>query len=163
MTSKTKEALAHTQNKGNHISVNGGSPRNGNTSAYLNGNVKDFQAVASTRNGSVKQDQVPGVHIVPSSLFGIGAYGLPGQVAALHPFVMQQQGAPPSVTSANTHILQSHVGQLQSGPAISFHPQWENQQAVPESSQVSSQSQYQMPQTEQGSGDRYEYELTADL
>ncbi|RZC84653.1 hypothetical protein C5167_047440 [Papaver somniferum] len=160
--SKTKEALAHTQNKGNQISVNGGSPRNGNTSAYLNGNVEDFQAVASTGNVSVKQDQVPGVHIVPSSLFGIGAYGLPGQVAALHPFVMQQQGAPPSVTSANTHIPQSHVGQLQSGPAISFHPQWENQQAVPESSQVSSQSQYQMPQTEQGSGARYEYELTAD-
>lgn len=79
-----------------------------------------------------QQDQVPGVHIVPSSLFGIGAYGLPGQVAALHPFVMQQQGAPPSVTSANTHIPQSHVGQLQSGPAISFHPQWENQQVKDE-------------------------------
>ncbi|KAI3977688.1 hypothetical protein MKX01_009573, partial [Papaver californicum] len=160
--SKTNEALTCTQNKGNQISVNGGSPLRGNTSVYPNGNVEDFLAVASTGNGSTKPDQVPGVHIVPSSLFGIGAYGLPGQVAALHPFVMQQQGAPPSVTSANTHIPQSHVGQLQSGPAISFHPQWENQQAVSESSQVSSQSQYQIPQTDQGSGARYEYELTAD-
>lgn len=160
--SKTKEALPRSQNKGNQISVNGGAPLSGNTSVYPNGNVEDFQVVASTGNGSPKPDQVPGVHIVPSSLFGIGAYGLPGQVAALHPFVMQHQGAPPSVTPANTHIPQSHVGQLQSGPAISFHPQWENQQAVSENSQVSSQSQYQMPQTEQGSGARYEYELTAD-
>ncbi|KAI3907284.1 hypothetical protein MKX01_021450, partial [Papaver californicum] len=159
--SKTNETLTRTQNKGNQISVNGGSPPSGNTSVHPKGNVEDFQAAASTGNGSTKPDQVPGVHIVPSSLFGIGAYGLPGQVAALHPFVMQQQGAPPSVTSANTHIPQSHVGQLQSGPAISFHPQWENQQAVTESSQVSSQSQYQMPQTEQGSGARNEYELTA--
>ncbi|MCL7031961.1 hypothetical protein MKW94_026652 [Papaver nudicaule] len=164
--SKTKEALTlnqKVQNKGNQISVNGVAPQSGNTSIYPNGSVEDFQVVASTGNGSTKPDQVPaGVHLVPSSLFGIGAYGLPGQVAALHPFVMQQQGAPPSVASTNTHIPQSHLGQLQSGPAISFHPQWENQQAVSESSQISSQSQYQHPQAEQGSGARYQYELTAD-
>ncbi|KAI3899410.1 hypothetical protein MKW92_035992 [Papaver armeniacum] len=160
--SKTKEALTHTQNKGNQISVNGVPLEMVILVSTQTGALRIFRLLLQLAMDPVKPDQVPGVHIVPSSLFGIGAYGLPGQVAALHPFVMQQQGAPPSVTSANTHIPQSHVGQLQSGPAISFHPQWENQQAVPEGSQVSSQSQYQMPQPEQGSGARYEYELTAD-
>ncbi|RZC70495.1 hypothetical protein C5167_033628 [Papaver somniferum] len=122
--SKTKEALPHSQNKGNQSSVNGGSPLSGNTTPTKM--LRNFRLLFNWQ--WITQDQVPGVHIVPSSLFAIGACGLPGQVEVLHPLVMQHQGAPPFLTSANTHIPQSHVGQLQSVPAISFHPQWQNQQ-----------------------------------
>lgn len=50
--------------------------------------------------------QADNVHVVayaPSSLLGMPPYVPPGQVAALHPFVMHQQGVPhPS------HVMQSH-------------------------------------------------------
>ncbi|OVA14768.1 hypothetical protein BVC80_1819g95 [Macleaya cordata] len=160
----TKEASTFGQNKGTQL--NDGATLSGNTGVVPNGNVDDFTAFASTGNGSTKTDQVSVVPVVPSSMFGIGAYVPPGQVTALHPFVMHQQGVPSSVPSANVHIPQSHMGHFQSMPAISSHPQWQNQQAVSEeSSQISSQSQYQLSQTEEnllGSGAGYEYELSAN-
>lgn len=52
---------------------------------------------------------------------------LPGQVAALHPYVMHQQGVPQSVSS---HVPQSHSAHFHSVPAISSLYHWQNQQVI---------------------------------
>lgn len=52
---------------------------------------------------------------------------LPGQVPALHPYVMHQQAVPQSVSS---HVAQSHTAHFQSVPAISSLQHWQNQQVM---------------------------------
>ncbi|KAF6153720.1 hypothetical protein GIB67_000953 [Kingdonia uniflora] len=79
-------------------------------------------------------ENIPGFPVVPSSLLGMNAYLQPGQVAAIHPYIMHQQ---------------AHAGQFQAIPAISAHQQWQNQQVVLENTQISSQNQYLASQTEQ--------------
>lgn len=112
----------------------------------------------------------------------------PGQVTALHPFVMHQQGVPHSVPS---HVAQSHVGHFHSVPL----QHWQNQQvqenglifflshlshnspncpikfspslsqASPDGSQVPTQNQYPPSQTDQSllrSDTNYDYEVSAN-
>lgn len=50
-----------------------------------------------------------------------------GQVTALHPYVMHQQGVPHSVPS---HGPPSHVGHFHSIPAMGSLQQWQNQQVL---------------------------------
>lgn len=50
-----------------------------------------------------------------------------GQVTALHPYVMHQQGVPHSVPS---HVPPSHVGHFHSIPAMGSLQQWQNQQVL---------------------------------
>lgn len=65
--------------------------------------------------------QADNSHVVayaPSSLLGIPPYVPPGQVTALHPFVMHQQGVPhPS------HVMQSHFHSVAAMPTIQNWPQ----------------------------------------
>lgn len=73
----------------------------------------------------LQTEQVPGVPITPSSLLVPPSYLPHGQVAALHPYVMHQQGVPNSVAS---HVPQSHVGHFHPVPSMSPVQQWQNQQ-----------------------------------
>jgi hypothetical protein len=50
-----------------------------------------------------------------------------GQVTAMHPYVMHQQGVPHSVPS---HGPPSHVGHFHSIPAMGSLQQWQNQQVL---------------------------------
>ena len=50
-----------------------------------------------------------------------------GQLTAMHPYVMHQQGVPHSVPS---HGPPSHVGHFQSIPAMGSLQQWQNQQVL---------------------------------
>lgn len=58
----------------------------------------------------------------------MGSFVPPGQVTTLHPFVMPQQAVPHNAMPANSHILESHVGHLQSMPRVPSHQYWQNQQ-----------------------------------
>jgi hypothetical protein len=75
--------------------------------------------------GYFQTDHTHGVAIAPSSLIVPHPYLPPGQVTALHPFVMHQQGVPNSVAS---HVPQSHVGHFHPVPTMSTMQQWQNQQ-----------------------------------
>lgn len=44
----------------------------------------------------------------------MGAFAPVGQMTALHPFVMHQQGIPESISSANSVIPQTHAGHFHS-------------------------------------------------
>lgn len=51
----------------------------------------------------------------------------PGQMTALHPYVMHQQGVPHSLPS---HVTPSHIGHFHSIPAMGSLQQWQNQQVL---------------------------------
>lgn len=76
-----------------------------------------------------------GVPIAPSSMLGMPSYLPPGQLTALHPFVMHQQGVPQSMPP---HVPQSHVGHFHSIPAMSSLQQWQNQQVLTDECMFSS-------------------------
>lgn len=157
----SKDISQFGQNNGNHIDVNGSSTTSGNMSV-LNGNADNVQSFASSGNTSTQAEHVPGVPMAPSSLLGMPTYLPPGQVTALHSFLMHQQGVPQSVPS---HVPQSHVGHFHSMPAVSSMQQWQNQQAIPENSQIPSSNQIPPSQADQGIGRsdaKYEYEVPAN-
>ncbi|KAJ4952906.1 hypothetical protein NE237_029738 [Protea cynaroides] len=156
-----KDASTFGQNRG----VNDGGTLNGNPGAPLNVTVDNVAPFVTTGNSSTKNDHVPGVPVAPSSLLGVGTYLPPGQMTALHPFIMHQQGVLQSLPTTNSHVPQSNMNHFQPVSPMSSHPHWQNQQAAPEGSQMSNQNQYQPSQTEQNllrSDARYEYELTGN-
>lgn len=116
-----KDASELGQSNGGQQDVNSnGSPSAG---SLQNGNPESV----SGGNTSAQADNVHVVAYAPSSLLGMPPYVPPGQVTALHPFVMHQQGVPhPS------HVLQSH-----------FHSAIQNwQQAQPDTQHVPTHNQY---------------------
>ncbi|KAM1407572.1 hypothetical protein ACFX2F_002132 [Malus domestica] len=133
--SNSKDASQFGQNNGNQLDMN---TSNGNTGPLQNGNSDDVSSFASTGNASTQIDHGAGVSISPSSLLGMPSYLPPGQVTALHPFLMHQQGVPHSVPP---HVPQSHVGHFHSIPAISSLQQWQNQRAPSEGLQISTQNE----------------------
>ncbi|XP_048421351.1 uncharacterized protein LOC103951599 isoform X2 [Pyrus x bretschneideri] len=133
--SNSKDASQFGQNNGNQLDMN---TSNGNTGPFQNGNSDDVPSFPSTGNTSAQIDHVAGVPISPSSLLGMPSYLPPGQVTALHPFLMHQQGVPHSVPP---HVPQSHVGHFHSIPAVSSLQQWQNQQAPSERLQISTQNE----------------------
>ncbi|KAJ6294776.1 hypothetical protein OIU76_022788 [Salix suchowensis] len=116
---------------------------------------------ASTVNVPNQTSHVAGVPMAPTSLLGMPTYLPPGQVAALHPFILHQQGIHHSMTSH----AQSHAGHFHSIPAIPSLPQWQNQQAVTESAQLSTQNQLASSQTDHDlmrSDVKYDYERSVN-
>ncbi|CAI8586985.1 unnamed protein product [Vicia faba] len=90
------------------------------------------------------------------------SYLPPGQVTALHPYVMHQQGVPNSVAS---HVPQSHVGHFHPMPTMSPLQQWQNQQAVSEGLQVSIQDNPTSSQADQNlirSDAKFNYEISVN-
>ncbi|KAF8412070.1 hypothetical protein HHK36_000023 [Tetracentron sinense] len=163
--SNSKDASPFGQNQGNQLDVNEGGTLSSNSGVLPNGNMGNVPPFVSSGDASTKTNQVPGVPVAPSSLFGMGAYLPSGHVAPLHPFVMHQQGVPHSVPSTNSNVTQSQVGHFQPIPAISSHQQWQNQQAVSEGSPISNHNQYQPSIIEQNllrSDAHYDNELSAN-
>lgn len=156
--SNSKDASQFGQNNGNQLDMNTSS---GNTGAIPNGNSDDVQSFPSPGNASTQIDHVAGVPISPSSLLGMPSYLPPGQVTALHPFLMQQ-----GVThSMPPHVPQSHVGHFHSAPAMSSHQQWQNQQAPSEGLQISTQNELPSSQNDQSiirSDAKYNYETSVN-
>ncbi|KAI5405439.1 uncharacterized protein LOC127081462 isoform X2 [Lathyrus oleraceus] len=133
--SSKSNVAQYGQENGNQFDLNGGTASGGNTGLLTNENSDNGPSFSTSGNQSVQSDHVHGVAIAPSPLIVPHSYLPPGQVAALHPYVMHQQGVPNSVAS---HVPQSHVGHFHPMPTMSPLQQWQNQQAVSEGLQVSS-------------------------
>ncbi|CAL5344203.1 unnamed protein product [Camellia sinensis] len=158
----SNDALQYGQNNGNQLDVDGGVTTNSNSGDLPNGNVENVTSFVSTGNAPTQADHVHGAPIAPSSLLGMPTYLPPGQVTALHPFVMHQQGVPHSVPA---HVTQSHVGHFHSVPAISSLQHWQNQQAASEGLQVPTHNQYPSSQTDQSllrPDTNYDYEVSVN-
>ncbi|XP_075108005.1 uncharacterized protein LOC107761715 isoform X1 [Nicotiana tabacum] len=157
----SKDASHLGQSNGSQLNASGSSTPGENTMGLQNGNVENAPSFTSTGNVSTQSDQVHGMAVAPTSLLGMTTYLPPGQITALHPYVMHQQGIPPPLPS---HVPQSHVGHFHSVPAVSSLQHWPNQQAVTEDSQISSHNQYSLqPQsTLPGSDSQYDHEATVN-
>lgn len=158
----SKDSPQFGQNNGNQLDINGSIMPSANSGGLPTGNAENVSSFISTGNASTEGNHVHGVAISPASLLGMPTYLPPGQVTAMHPFVMHQQGVPHSVPS---HIAQSHVGHFHSVPALSPLQHWQNQQASPDGSQVATHSQYPPSQTDQSllrSDSNYDYEVSAN-
>ncbi|CAH9140850.1 unnamed protein product [Cuscuta epithymum] len=120
---------------------NGASPANSGN--VPNGNAEIAMSLTSTGNLSTQND-LHGVPLAPS-LLGMPTFIQPGQIAALHPFLVHQPGVPPIPSQVpESH----HHGNFHSIPAISAFQHWPNQQVSMEGgSQMSSHIQYH-PQAE---------------
>ncbi|KAF3626752.1 hypothetical protein FXO38_29088 [Capsicum annuum] len=154
----SKDASHLGQNNGSQLNASGSSTPGESSIGLQNGNVENAPSFASTRNVSTQSDHVHGMPVAPSSLLGMTTYLPPGQIAALHPYVMHQQGIPP----LPSHVPQSHVGHFHSVHTSLQH--WPNQQAAPEGSQISSHNQYSLqPQsTLPRSESQYDHETTVN-
>ncbi|KAB2066977.1 hypothetical protein ES319_A09G196000v1 [Gossypium barbadense] len=134
-----------------HVSTN-------NAWVISNGASNSVKSFTSDGNPPTENhnDHNPSIPITPSSLLGMPTYLPPGQVTALHSFVMHQQGFP--------HSVASQVGQY-SMPTISSTQQWQNQQISPEGFQLSAQNQVPPSQTDQSfvrSDLKYEYKMSVN-
>ncbi|XVE64473.1 hypothetical protein DITRI_Ditri07aG0103600 [Diplodiscus trichospermus] len=154
----SKDLSQFGKTNGNQVDSNGSGSANANAGIISNGVSDNVQSFASAGNGETQNqnDHVPSVPVAPSSLLGMPAYLPPGQVTALHSFVMHQQGVPPSVAS--------HVGQY-SMPAISSIQQWQKQQTSSECFHLSAQNEVPPSQTDQSFGRsdvQYEHEMSVN-
>ncbi|KAF7830776.1 uncharacterized protein G2W53_013109 [Senna tora] len=161
-TSSKNNVSQFGQDSGNQFDVNGGSSSGGSNGLLPNENSDNVPPFASTGNASIQIEHVPGVPIAPSSLLGMPPYLPPGQVTAMHQFVMHQQAVPHSVAS---HVPQSQVGHFQSVPAMSPLQQWQNQQALSDGSQVSIQDDHSSSHTDQNlmrPDSKFNYEMSVN-
>ncbi|KAE8725354.1 GRF1-interacting factor 3 [Hibiscus syriacus] len=145
------------KNDGNQVDSNGSVSTN---NAWAISNDASDSVQSFTSDGNVPTENhdghIPIVPIAPSSLHGMPSYLPPGQVTALHSFVMHQQGFP--------HSVASHGGQY-SMPTILSHQQWQNQQMSSEAFQISAQNQLPPSQTDQSFGRsdlKHEYEMSVN-
>ncbi|MQM08256.1 hypothetical protein Taro_041109 [Colocasia esculenta] len=159
-SSSLKDSASYVQNKGNQF-TNDGNTSSGSSVFVTSGD--NSASFTSAPSASKKSEHVPGVPVVPSSMLGMGAFLPPGQVIAPHPFVMHPHGSQ-SVAQANSHVPQSQIGYFQSVPTVSSQQHWQNQQAVSDIHQISSQSP-QPSQAEQNllkSDDHHSFEISAE-
>ncbi|KAL4283347.1 hypothetical protein GQ457_16G025560 [Hibiscus cannabinus] len=146
---KSEDVSQFGKSNGNQVDSNGSVLTN-NAWVISNGASDSVQSFTSDGNAPTENhdDHVPRVPIAPSSLLGTPSYLPPGQVTALHSFVMHQQGFP--------HSVASHVEQY-SMPTISS-----NQQISSEAFQLSSQNQLPPSQSFGRSDLKYEYEMSVN-
>ncbi|KAL9372053.1 hypothetical protein Peur_034297 [Populus x canadensis] len=159
--SNTKDESNFIQNNGNQLDVNGTAASIASNGALSNGNADNAQSFASTGNAH-QTNHVAGVPMAPTSLLGMPTYLPPGQVTALHPFILHQQGIPHSMAS---HVPQSHAGHFHSVPAMSSVPHWQNGQAVTESAQLPAQNQLASSEVDHNlmsSDGKYDYERSVN-
>ncbi|TYH03440.1 hypothetical protein ES288_A09G219400v1 [Gossypium darwinii] len=154
---KSKDLSQFGKNNGNQVDSNGSVSTN-NVWVISNGASNSVKSFTSDGNPPTENhnDHNPSIPITPSSLLGMPTYLPPGQVTALHSFVMHQQGFP--------HSVASQVGQY-SMPTISSTQQWQNQQISPEGFQLSAQNQVPPSQTDQSfvrSDLKYEYKMSVN-
>ncbi|CAI0397558.1 unnamed protein product [Linum tenue] len=142
----SKDSAKLGQTSGNQLVVNGSGASNANNGAHSNGSADSVSSFASSGNAANQTNNVAGMPISSSSLLGMPTYIPPGQMTALHPFILHQQGIPQSMPS---HVHPSQVGHFHSVPAMSSLPQWQAQQAATEASHISTQDQLTPSQSEQ--------------
>ncbi|RZC07333.1 hypothetical protein D0Y65_014598 [Glycine soja] len=145
------------QENGSQFDLNGSNASGGNNGLLPNESTDNGPPFASTGNASIQTEHVAGVPIAPSSLIVPPSYLPHGQVTALHPFVMHQQGVPNSVAS--------HVGHFHPVQSMSPVHQWQNQQSVSEGSQVPVQEHPSPSQTDQNlmrSDAKFSYEMSVN-
>ncbi|KAL7108174.1 hypothetical protein ACP275_06G098600 [Erythranthe tilingii] len=113
------------------------------------GSLQGNSESASVGNTSTQADHVQVVAFGPSSLLGMPTYVPTGQVTALHPFVMHQQGVPhPSHMQPHFHSIQN----------------WQNQQVQPDGHHVPTHNHYPQ-ETEQSLlriDPHYDYETSGN-
>ncbi|KAL9164307.1 hypothetical protein ABFS82_06G097600 [Erythranthe guttata] len=86
------------------------------------GSLQGNSESASVGNTSTQADHVQVVAFGPSSLLGMPTYVPTGQVTALHPFVMHQQGVPhPSHMQPHFHSIQNWQNQQPDGHHVPSH------------------------------------------
>ncbi|XP_059628955.1 uncharacterized protein LOC132271552 isoform X2 [Cornus florida] len=142
-----KDVSQFGQNNGSRLDVNGNGTPDGSSGVFQHKNTENISSFVSAGTASNQTNHVPGVPLAPSSLLGMPTYLPPGQVTALHPFVVHQQGVPHSVPS---NVTQSHGGHFHSVvPTVSSIENWQNQQAVSEGLQMLPHNQYPPSETEQ--------------
>ncbi|KAE8675557.1 leucine-rich repeat receptor-like protein kinase PEPR1 [Hibiscus syriacus] len=138
---KSKDLSQFGQNNGQQVDSNGSGAANANSAVISTGASDNVQFVSASNAPNPNQnDHVPSVPVAPA---GMPTYFPPGQVSALHSFIMQQQGAPHSVTS--------HVGHY-TMPDTSSIQRWQNQLTSSEGSQLSAQGHIPLSQTAQNLG-----------
>ncbi|GAB2228539.1 hypothetical protein Droror1_Dr00022659 [Drosera rotundifolia] len=149
------------QNNGTHHEVDGASSPTESAGSLQNGNSDKVQSFVSSGNGVVQTNHIAALPVAPQSLVGIPPYLPPGQMAALHPYILHQQGANGSVPS---HVPQSPSVQFHSVPALSPFQHWASQQVTegqPQSMQYQlppSQSEGNVPRPESN----YGFEISVD-
>ncbi|XP_047316319.1 uncharacterized protein LOC124919984 isoform X2 [Impatiens glandulifera] len=154
---KSKDNPQLGQNNGTQIDVNGSGTTGASYGPLSNGNSENVVI-----NSSNQTEHVHGVPLAPPSLISMPTYLQPGQVPALHPFVMHHQGVHHSVPS---HVAQSHGGHIHSIPTMSPIQQWQNHQIVSDASLLSNQHEYPSSQTEQNlirSDINYDYDVSGN-
>ncbi|KAJ8466051.1 hypothetical protein OPV22_028603 [Ensete ventricosum] len=134
---------------GNQINVKDDGKSDAHLGFTSNGSVDMTMPHDSASNSSTKTDLLPSVSFVPSSIISMNALIPPGQMSAMHSYVMDPQGVPQSVASTNSPIPQSHMGHFQSMPMVPPHQLWQNHQTASDISQIPNQSKYVTSQTEQ--------------
>ncbi|KAK6121798.1 hypothetical protein DH2020_044411 [Rehmannia glutinosa] len=149
-TSQTNLENASELGKSNvsQLEVNGNASESANSGVIQSGNSDG----GSGGNTSTQGDHVHVVAYAPS-LLGMPTYAPTGQVAAMHPFVMHQQGV-----QHPSHVLQSHFHPVSAMPSTQ---NWQNQQ--PDGQHVTTHNQY--PQEEQSmlrTDSHYDYETSGN-
>ncbi|XP_010940952.1 uncharacterized protein [Elaeis guineensis] len=161
----SKDSSSYVQSNGNQINANVSGTSNGNMGFLSNGNLDGGSSFISASNASKKSEHISGVPVVPSSIVGIGAFLPPGQMTSLHPYLMHPQGVPQSASSTNSSIPQPQMGHFQPLSTIPAHQQWQNEQMVPDITQIPNQNKYQPSETEQNllrSDANYRYKVAAE-
>ncbi|XP_027190173.1 uncharacterized protein [Cicer arietinum] len=161
INSKTNVAQYGHEN-GNQYDLSGANASGGNNGILTNESSDNGPPFSTPGNSSIQTDHVQGLAIAPSSLMVPHSYLPPGQVTALHPFVMHQQGVPNSVAS---HVPQAHVGHFHPVPTMSPLQQWQNQQAVSEGLEVPKQDVPSSSQADQNlirSDAKFNYEMSVN-
>ncbi|XP_064946346.1 uncharacterized protein LOC103970782 isoform X2 [Musa acuminata AAA Group] len=130
---------------GNQINVKDDGKSDTHLGFTSNGSVDRTMPHVSASNSSTKTDPLPSVSVVPSSIISMNALIPPGQMSAMHSYVMDPQ----SVASTNSPIPKSHMGHFQSMPMVPPHQLWQNHQTASDISQIPNQSKFVTSQTEQ--------------
>lgn len=149
-------------NSVNNVEANGAGTSNVSSGGLQNGNSENSQPFAPLGSASTQANHVPSLPISPSPILGMPSYLPAGQVTAVHPYVMHQQGAHHSVP---LNVPNSHVGHFHSVPAMASSQQWQNQQVLPEGPQKSSQNQHPLSQHEENpsrSESSYSYDFSVN-
>ncbi|XP_074583629.1 uncharacterized protein LOC141839712 isoform X4 [Curcuma longa] len=164
-----EDSMDSSNSNASQINVKDSGKSNAQLGFSSNGSVDGTSAYVSTSNPSSKQpEHVPDVPRVPSTLMGMNTFIPPGQMAPLHPYMLNPLSVPHPATSTNLHIPQSHMDPYQSIPIIPNHQQWQNQRvlALSDVSQIPNQSKHPLTQTQHGllgSDIHYSFNLPGEL
>ncbi|KAL1822321.1 uncharacterized protein LOC108214759 isoform X3 [Daucus carota subsp. sativus] len=144
---KKKDASQPGKNVERQLDVSGDSQTH-DSASLPNGNLENDSSSLSLGNALAQVGQtnpVAAVPVIPQSLVGMPTY-LPGQVAALHPFLIHPQVVP---QSGPTTVPPSHTPYFHSVPLVSSLQHWQNQQAASEGLQMPTHDQYSSSQSGQ--------------